>query len=104
MLTHNPLHFIDEKRTFTTLFTFLFFWQLLIQSCGGDHDKKLISDQEVENHSQTIKGARLQLLEVSAKANSRELISGRVNAKNETQLFAEVRDWSSQNSISMKQE
>jgi len=91
-----------KKNLYQTYLPF-FFLALLIQSCGGESTTEADSDQKVETIA-TIERSKLQLLEVSAKSKQvEELISGRVIAKNETQLFAEVQGLILPNSISMKQ-
>jgi multidrug efflux pump subunit AcrA (membrane-fusion protein) len=90
-----------KKNLYQTYLPF-FFLALLIQSCGGESTTEADSDQKVETIA-TIERSKLQLLEVSAKSKQvEELISGRVIAKNETQLFSEVQGLILPSSISMK--
>jgi multidrug efflux pump subunit AcrA (membrane-fusion protein) len=75
---------------------------LLIQSCGGESSADEASDQKAETIG-VIQRSKLQLMEVSSKNKQvEELISGRVIAKNETQLFSEVQGLILASSISIK--
>lgn len=90
-----------KKNHYRTYLHFLFL-ALLIQSCGGESSTEDASDQKVETIAM-IQSSKLQFFEVSLKNKQvDELISGRVIAKNETQLFAEVQGLILPSSISMK--
>ena len=99
LTTHFSLQM--KKNLYRTYIPFLFL-ALLVQSCGGESSTVDASDQKVETIAM-IQRSKLQLLEVSSRNKQvDELISGRVIAKNETQLFAEVQGLILPSSISMK--
>ncbi len=80
----------------------LFLLALLVQSCGGE-SAALDADSPPRETIAMIQKSKLQLLEVNSKNKQMdELISGRVIAKNETQLFAEVQGLILPNSVSIK--
>jgi multidrug efflux pump subunit AcrA (membrane-fusion protein) len=90
-----------KKKLYQTYLSFLFL-ALLIQSCGGESSPADASDQKVETIG-VIQRSKLQLMKVSSKNKQiEELISGRVIAKNETQLFSEVQGLILASSISIK--
>ncbi|MFN3997344.1 efflux RND transporter periplasmic adaptor subunit [Algoriphagus sp.] len=90
------------KSTTTSLILLLF--SLLLFSCGKEEEASEANVKKIDLATLgQIEKSKLQLLKVNSKSKQvEELISGRVIAKNQTQLFAEVQGLILPNPITLK--